>query len=101
MNKDVYSLLGLASRARKVVSGDLLIASIRKKESSFVIIATDASENSFKKISDKCKFYGIQYVVAGTIDEISKAIGKNNRVAIGISDHGFSKKIKEKIIGGN
>lgn len=100
MNKNVYSLLGLASRARKLVSGDQLITSIRKKETSFVIIAKDASQNSFKKISDKCTFYGIEYVVDGTIDDLSLAIGKNNRVAIGVCDQGFSKKLRE-MIGGN
>ena len=31
-----------------------------------------------------------------TVEEISKAIGKDNRVAIGILDKGFANKIKSK-----
>ena len=36
--------LGLASRARKIVTGETLINKIRSNEVHFVIIATDASE---------------------------------------------------------
>lgn len=98
MNK-VYNLLGLASRARKLSSGDSLIANVRSGDASFVIISNDASDNSKKKIVDKCTFYNVDYVIYGTVDELSKSIGKNNRVAVAILDKGFSKKIKE-IIGG-
>lgn len=98
MNK-VYNLLGLASRARKLSSGDLLISTIRSRKASIVIIGSDASDNTIKKITDKCKFYDVEYIVYGTTDELSKAIGKINRVAVGVLDSGFSKKIKENIGG--
>ena len=98
MNK-IYNLIGLAARARKISTGETLIYEIRNKKVSFVLIAKDASENSIKKITDKCSFYQVPYAIYGTIDELSDAIGKNNRVAIGLLDQGFSKKIKE-LIGG-
>lgn len=91
--------IGLACRARKVVTGETLITKIRSQEVDFVIIATDASDNTKKKITDKCTSYNIDYVIASTISELSKAIGKNNRVAIGIQDRGFAKNLKEKIGG--
>lgn len=98
MNK-VYNLLGLASRARKLSSGDSLLASVRNKKASLVIISKDASDNTIKKISDKCKFYEVDFIMYGTADELSNAIGKLNRVAVGVLDQGFSKKIKENIGG--
>lgn len=91
--------LGLANRARKVVTGETLINKIRSNEIYFVIIANDASDNTKKKLTDKCTSYDVEYVVAGNISELSKAIGKNNRVALGIADKGFAKNLKEKIGG--
>ena len=53
-----------------------------------------------KKITDKCHFYHVDYfIVDENIENISKAVGKNNRVALGITNQGFAKKIKE-LIGG-
>ena len=86
--------LGLASRARKIVTGETLINKIRSNGVYFVVIASDASDNSKKKITDKCTSYNVDY-----ISELSKAIGKNNRVALGITDRGFAKNLKEKIGG--
>ncbi|MFV0395149.1 MAG: L7Ae/L30e/S12e/Gadd45 family ribosomal protein [Coprobacillaceae bacterium] len=99
MYSKVQQLLGLTSRARKNVSGETLFHKLRQQEVSLVIVAEDASQNSIKKISDKCTYYNVEYIVYGTISEISNAIGKENRVAVGILDKGFSKKIKEEIGG--
>ena len=77
MNKKYLNLLGLANVAKGIVSGETLIKSIAANETKLVVIANDA-EN---------------------IETISKAVGKNNRVALGITNQGFAKKIKE-LIGG-
>lgn len=99
LKSDVLSLLGLASRARKISSGDVLIKDIRKKRVYFLLIASDASENTKKRLNDKCQFYHIDCMIEGSVDEISKAIGKDNRVAVGILDKGFADKIKSKLGG--
>ena len=84
LNKSVLSLLGLASRARKITCGHVLMKDIRSRHVDFVMICEDASDNTKKKFIDKCTYYGIDHVVCGQIDEISQAIGKYNRVAVGI-----------------
>lgn len=99
MTNSVYNLLGLASRARKIVTGETIIAKLRSRDISLVIVASDASDNTKKKISDKCTYYNVEYIIDGTIDELSNAIGKSNRVAVGIADRGFAKKIREKVGG--
>ena len=99
MLNNVLSLLGLASRARKITSGETLIHDIRNKKVYFVIIAADASDNTKKKIIDKCNFYKTDYVVDGSSDDLSAAVGKYNRVAVGILDKGFAASIKSKIGG--
>ena len=45
-----------------------------------------------KKYIDKCTYYHIDYCVMGQSEELSQAIGKNNRVALGILDKGFANK---------
>ena len=99
MNKKYLNLLGLANVAKGIVSGETLIKSIAANETKLVVIANDASVNK-KKITDKCHFYHVDYfIVDENIETISKAVGKNNRVALGITNQGFAKKIKE-LIGG-
>lgn len=98
-NKEVYSLFGLCARARKISSGSLLINDIRANKVKFVIIAEDASDNTKKKITDKCQYYHIDYMIYGNIESISQSIGKDNRVALGIKDRGFANKIKSKLGG--
>ncbi len=98
-NKDIYSLLGLCARARKLSTGSILINDIRIKNVYFVIIAENASDNAKKKISDKCQYYHIDYVIGGDVDSLSHAVGKDNRVALGITDKGFANKIKSKLGG--
>ena len=41
----------------------------------------------------------VDYFIVDDIETISKAIGKHNRVAVGITNQGFAKKIKEMIGG--
>lgn len=99
MSNNFLNLLGLANRARKLVTGELLIDKIKRQEVFLVLIAEDASENIKKKLMDKCIFYHVSYLVIGTRTSLSKAIGKTNRVALGITDEGFANKISEKIGG--
>ena len=49
----IFNLIGLATRARKIISGEELMDAIRKKKVSLVIVASDASENTRKRYSDK------------------------------------------------
>ncbi len=97
MDNQIKGTLGLCARARKLSTGSTLIEDIRKQRVFFVIIATDASDNTKKKISDKCKFYNIEYVEKYQSEEISNAIGKANRMAVGIMDKGFYAKIKKEM----
>lgn len=97
--KKILSLLGPAFRARKIVTGDALLKAIRSRKVECVLLADDASENTKKKYLDKCSYYHIPIFIFADIDSLSKAIGKDNRVCVGISDKGFAVKIKSMIGG--
>lgn len=97
-NKQWQSLLGLAFRAKKVTSGEeLVVQSIRKREAKLVIITKDASQNTVKKISDKCKYYNVPLSVVDHRTELGQAIGKAERVVVCVNDEGFTKKLTDML----
>jgi len=94
MSERLLQLLGLAARARKIVTGEeLVVNQIRTNKAKLVLLAGDASKNSSKKIQDKCTYYNVEYHVFGDRYQLGTAIGKEARVAIAIVDSGFAKKM--------
>lgn len=92
------NLLGLAMRARKLISGEsFALTEIQSQRAHFVILASDASDNTKKKFLDKCHYYGIPISSHFTKEQISRAIGKN-RAVCAVSDKGFSAKLQELLL---
>ena len=89
----VYNLLGLMQRAGKLITGEDLI----NKKIKLLVIAEDCGVNTKKKLEDKSNFYGVEHIEFSNIENISIAIGRDNRVAVGITDSGFIKKFKQLI----
>lgn len=84
----LYGMLGLAKRAGKVVSGtDAVIDRVRDGSAVLVLVSGDASESTQKRVTDKCKFYGTEYIV---YEGVGKAIGKDGCVAVAIVDKNFA-----------
>ncbi|AEB29780.1 hypothetical protein CAR_c10870 [Carnobacterium sp. 17-4] len=91
----VLNLLGMATRAGKLTTGeDLSLKEIRNQSAKIVIVATDASENTKKKVSDKCSYYEIPFIIHFTRSELSQAIGRERTICT-ITDKGFGKKFRE------
>lgn len=88
------SLLGLANRARKIISGEeLSLKEIRRGKAKLVLLSKDASTNTVKKITDKCKSYDVPYRMIENREVLGHAIGKDARVVVAILDGGFAKKL--------
>ena len=97
MNK-ALSTLGICACARKISYGETLLKDIKGKKVHLVVVASDSSDNSKKKIIDKCNFYKCEYVIAYTQVEVCKVIARVDVVsAIGIKDSNLAKKLKENI----
>ncbi|MDQ0217037.1 YlxQ family RNA-binding protein [Peribacillus cavernae] len=89
------SLLGLANRARKLISGEeLVIKEIRSGKAKLVLLACDASSNTEKKISDKCKFFKVPVKRVENRSLLGRAIGKEERVVVAVLDEGFARKLQ-------
>lgn len=89
------SLLGLANRARKVISGEeLVIKEVRNGKAKLVLLSNDASANTEKKVTDKCSHYNVPLEVVENREQLGHAIGKDSRVVIAVLDEGFAKKLR-------
>ena len=96
LNKRAASLLSLASRAGKVTSGgDSVEKSLQSGVCELIIISSEASENTKKKFINKCHYYEVETIICGTVKDISKAIGRNERTVVSINDAGFAKLLRE------
>ncbi|MCH6267082.1 MULTISPECIES: YlxQ family RNA-binding protein [Neobacillus] len=97
MNENQWmSLLGLANRARKVISGEeLSVKQIRSGNAKLVLLSADASQNTTKKITDKCNSYEVPIKMVENRYLLGQAIGKEARVVAAVLDDGFAKKLKQ------
>lgn len=93
------NLLGLATRANLLVSGeDNVITAIKQKKATLVIVSIQCSQATKKKIKDKCTFYQVKFIEQFDSIEMSHAIGKK-RMIVAFIDKGFAKsfmKLKNK-----
>ena len=99
MKKDeILSLLGLCAKAGRIKHGEYQVEQAAKGNQTFlVIIATDVSEGSEKKYRDMCAYYKVPIYEYGTKEELGRAIGKEFRASVAITDEGFAKGIIKKL----
>lgn len=89
------NLLGLATKAGKLVSGEeTVLAEVKKRQVNLVIIATDCSDNTKKKMTDKCHFYKVTCIEQFTTIEISYSIGKKRSI-VAFGDSGFASSFQK------
>lgn len=92
----ILNNLGLCQRASGLVSGEAIVVSkIQAKEVQYIFLAKDASSNTKKVIYDKANFYEVEVNESYSSDELSHAIGKENRMVIGITNPSFLKILKK------
>ena len=97
-NKRLLSLVGLATRARKVVSGEFSTEkSVKSGKSHLVIVSEEASDNTKKKFRDMCEFYEVPIYFYGDKDTLGHAMGKEFRASLAILDEGFAKGIRKQL----
>ncbi len=100
MKQKIMTMLGFAKKSGKITSGEgITLENLKNGRVRLVVLATDASLNTAKRIKDKSSYRNIQVVECLDRYEIGKAIGIDERVVVGITDKGFADSIK-KIVGG-
>ena len=88
------SMLGLATRAGKTVSGLYLVKeAVCGGRARLVIIAEDAEANTRKTLEKKCGSYGVPLRYHGTKESIGAATGKEYRSCAAVTDEGLAQRI--------
>lgn len=89
------NLLGLSTKAGKLVSGEeTVLADVKKQQVKLVIVATDCSDSTKKKMKDKCSFYKVPCIEQFTTAEISYSIGKKRSI-VAFADSGFANSFQK------
>lgn len=98
-NRDkILSLIGLAVKAGRCISGEVMTESETKSgKAKLVIVAEDASDNTKKKFRDMCKFYRVPIYFYGDKDTLGHAMGKEFRASLAILDEGFADGIQKEL----
>ena len=99
MKKDkILSLIGLATKAGKIVSGEFSVEKAVKSDKAFlVIVAEDASDNTKKMFRNMCEYRNVPLYYYSDKDGLGQAMGKQFRVGIACLDESFSKAMIEQI----
>ncbi len=94
INNKIFSMLGLATKSRNIVSGEFSTEKVIKEGKAFlVIVAEDASDNTKKMFRNSCEFYKVPYFVFATKVELGHCMGKEFRASLALTDAGFAKTI--------
>jgi ribosomal protein L7Ae-like RNA K-turn-binding protein len=93
------SYLGLAMRAGKLALGEEgVLKAVRSGQARLVIVTDDASDNTVKKIQDKCQYYKVNLSQCFNRYELGAALGKEARVLVAVTDSGLAQLIKPCLV---
>lgn len=97
MNK-IFSMIGMATKAGKTVSGEFATEKAVKTGTAFlVIVSEEASENTKKMFRNCCTYYHVPMYVYGAKEALGHCMGKEFRASMAVTEEGFAKSIIKKL----
>ena len=98
MIKKVMGLLGLATAGGRIAPGDSAVReAIFRGKAQLVIFAADCGENTKEKIMRLCLEKGVPTAEFSDKETIGKAIGRDGKAVIALTDAGFAKAVQKLI----
>lgn len=100
MRKKIDSYLGFATRSRNLITGsNTCLFGMNKRQVKLLILASDISENTMKKMKKAAEDRKVTYRVYSTCDELSQACGTSGKGVFGVTDQNFANVILKEIDG--
>ena len=94
----IFSMIGMAMKAGKVVSGEFATEKTVKTGKAFlVVVSAAASDNTKKMFRNMCSFYGVPMYTYGSKEDLGHSMGKEFRASLAVTDEGFAKSIKKRL----
>lgn len=101
MDSRILTSLGLCAKAGKIIFGvPMIIEAMQKGKRVFLVLeAGDTSENTHKKLTDKCSFYGVKKIRLETDGgTLGASVGKSSVLAaVAITDEGLYKMVSKHL----
>jgi ribosomal protein L7Ae-like RNA K-turn-binding protein len=95
------SIIGLANKAGKTLIGTAACETgIRRGKMKLLLLQEDMSQSSIRKFKSICDKNKVDVLVVSGYDVLGSAVGKPGIMVLGITDEGFSDKIRSILIGG-
>ncbi|MCI8418539.1 MAG: 50S ribosomal protein L7ae [Lachnospiraceae bacterium] len=95
----VLSLIGLATKAGRVVSGEFSTEkAVKAGRASLVLVSEAASENTKKMFRNMCTYYAVPLYFYGEKEELGRATGKEERTSLALLDNGFAKAVEKQLM---
>ena len=95
----IFSMIGMAMKAGKVVSGEFATEKAVKTGKAFlVVVSAAASDNTKKMFRNMCSFYGVPMYTYGSKEDLGHSMGKEFRASLAVTDEGFAKSIEKRLV---
>lgn len=92
----VYAMIGLATKAGKIASGEFSTEqAVKAGKGRLVIVSQAASDNTKKKFQNMCTYYEVPLYFFGEKETLGHAMGKEFRASLAVLDEGFAKAIEK------
>ena len=91
-NNKALSMLSLATKAGKTVTGEFSTEkAVKEGKAYLVVVAQDASDNTKKKFQNMCEYYHVTMKVFSDKVSLGNACGKEFRASLAVTDQGLAK----------
>ena len=92
----VTNLLSMAQRAQRIASGAFAVEqAMKRKQAVFLLIASDAAEESKKTYKGLADKYEVPYAEGLDREILGACLGKEYRAAAVLTDAGFARKLRQ------
>ena len=97
-NNKAISMLSLATKAGKTMTGEFSTEkAIKEGLACLVIVAEDASDNTKKKFRNMCEYYHVAMRVFSDKVSLGNAWGKEFRASLAVTDQGLAKAVVKQM----
>lgn len=97
MSKDaerIYTFLGFAQKAGKLVSGENTVeARAKERSAKLILVAEDAPSHTKEKMANIAERYHVGFTEFGEKNRLGQSIGKSPRNVVLISDKELAEQI--------
>ncbi len=99
--KKLLTTLGLCAKARKLIYGTEQICEAMKagKGVCMIVEASNTSDNTHKRLTDRAAYYGVRLVkIEADTEMLGASVGKRSALSsVGITDEGLCRAVELKL----